>query len=296
MTGLLQLVFDGVVVGAVLALAAAGVSLVYGGLRIINFAQGDYMTLGAYVALGVSSGLRLGMVAGVAAATLCTSAFAVVLEPVLWRPLRRARAGVLSLFVTAVGLSLVLRQGILFAAGGGFQQYRVDAYSAWQVSGLRFPTEEVVAGAAALAAILTLATLLSRTQLGKALRGLADSPELTAISGIDPDRLAVVVWALAGALAGLSGVLLALVETSFDTNLGWDQLLTVFCAVVLGGIGSTYGALIGGIVLGLVMELATWSGFAGGVPASYQLVVAFVALVAVLLVRPTGILGRSRIL
>ncbi|HTW98453.1 MAG TPA: hypothetical protein VMD59_06740, partial [Acidimicrobiales bacterium] len=101
---------------------------------------------------------------------------------------------------------------------------------------------------------------------------------------------------LTGALAGLSGVLLGLIESSFDTNLGWDQLLTVFCAVVLGGIGSAYGALLGGLVLGLVLELSSWSGFAGGVPASYQLVVPFVALVVILLLRPSGLLGRSRVL
>jgi branched-subunit amino acid ABC-type transport system permease component len=296
MTQLLQLAFFGIAIGSVLALAAVGVSLVYGGLKIINFAHGDYMTLGAYLALGVSSGWHLGLPLGVAAAVIGTALFAVVVELLVWRPLRARRAALLSVFVTAIGLSLVLRQGILFAVGGGYDQFDVNAYSVYRVGALRLPVEEVTALAIAAVAIAALCVMLARTPLGKAIRGLSDNAELTAISGIDPGRLAILVWALAGGLAGLSGVLLGLVESSFDTNLGWDQLLTIFCAVVLGGIGSAYGALLGGLVLGLVLEVASWSGFAGGVPASYQLVVPFVALVVILLVRPSGLLGRSRVL
>lgn len=296
MTQLLELAFFGLAIGSVLALAAVGVSLVYGGLKIINFAHGDYMTLGAYLAVGVSSGWHLGLPLGIVAAVLGTALFAVAIELCVWRPLRARRAAVLSVFVTAIGLSLVLRQAILFAVGGGFEQYDVDAYSIDRVGSLRLPTEQVTALAIAGVALAALCLMLARTTLGKAIRALADNAELTAISGIDPGRLALLVWAIAGGLAGLAGVLLGLVQTSFDTNLGWDQLLTVFCAVVLGGIGSAYGALVGGLVLGLVLELSSWSGFAGGVPASYQLVVPFVALVVILLVRPSGLLGHSRVL
>jgi neutral amino acid transport system permease protein len=293
---LLQLVFTGMAIGSVIALAAVGVSLVYGGLKIINFAHGDYMTLGAYIALGASSGLHLPLAPAVVIGVLGTAAFAVVVELVVWRPLRARRAALLSVFVTAIGLALVLRQGLLFVAGGSFQQFDVDAYGVYRLGPLRLPEEQVLAIVIALPGILVLAAVLARTALGKAIRALADNPELTAISGIDPDRLAIVIWALAGGLAGLAGVLLGFVQTSFDTNLGWTQLLTIFCAVVLGGIGSAYGALVGGMVIGLVMQVATWSGFAGGISGSYQLVVPFVALVVILLVRPSGLLGRSRVL
>lgn len=296
MTQLLQLAFFGIALGSVLALAAVGVSLVYGGLKIINFAHGDYMTLGAFLGVGIDSGLHLGMPLGIIVAVLGTALFSVLVELLVWRPLRARRAPLLSMFVSAIGLALVLRQGILFAAGGGFVQFDVNAYSVYRISGLRLPVEQVTALAIAVVAIAALCLMLARTPLGKAIRGLSDNAELTAISGIDPGRLAVVVWALAGGLAGLSGVLLGLVESSFDTNLGWDQLLTIFCAVVLGGIGSAYGAVLGGLVLGLLLELSSWSGFAGGVPTSYELVVPFVALVVILLVRPSGLLGRSRVL
>jgi branched-subunit amino acid ABC-type transport system permease component len=296
MTQLLQLVFTGLAIGSVIALAAVGVSLVYGGLKIINFAQGDYMTLGAYLALGASSGWHLPVWLAVVIGTLGVAAFAIVIELIIWRPLRARHASLLAVFVTAIGLALVLRQAILFVAGGAFQQFAVDAYGVYHVRSLRLPEDQVIALAVALPVIVALALMLARTPLGKAIRGLADNPELTAISGIDPGKLAIVIWALAGGMAGLAGVLLGLVQTSFDTNLGWTQLLTVFCAVVLGGIGSAYGALAGGLVIGLVMSVSLWSGFAGGVPGSYQLVVPFVALVAILLVRPSGLLGRSRVL
>lgn len=296
MTQLLQLVFTGLAIGSVIALAAVGVSLVYGGLKIINFAQGDYMTLGAYLALGASSGWHLPVWLAVVIGTLGVAAFAIVIELIIWRPLRARHASLLAVFVTAIGLALVMRQAILFVAGGAFQQFAVDAYGVYHVGSLRLPEDQVIALSVALPVIVALALMLARTPLGKAIRGLADNPELTAISGIDPGKLAIVIWALAGGMAGLAGVLLGLVQTSFDTNLGWTQLLTVFCAVVLGGIGSAYGALAGGLVIGLVMSVSLWSGFAGGVPGSYQLVVPFVALVAILLVRPSGLLGRSRVL
>src|SRR4029453_2184172 len=115
-------------------------------------------------------------------------------------------------------------------------------------------------------------------------------------AAIDPGRLVVLTWIVSGLLAGLAGVLLALVQSSFDPNFGFSLLLPVFAAVVLGGIGSAYGALAGGLVLGLVTELSTWSGFHGGVDPVYKPVVAFAVLIGVLLVRPQGLLGRARIL
>lgn len=296
MTALFQLLVDGIITGSVFALAAVGVSLLYGGLRIINFAQGDMMTFGAFVAVGFTQGLGLPFPLGVIAGVLATAVLSVVLEYTLFRPLRRRGAGMLGMFVTAIGLALVLRQGILFAAGASYRSYPVDSFSVVRFAGIRVATDELYAGVVALAVIVVLAVGLARTSLGKSVRALSDNPSLTSVSGIDPDRVATIIWVSAGALAGLAGTLQGLVQTSFDSNMGWNQLLPVFCAVVLGGIGSAYGALFGGLVLGIVMQASTWSGFAGGVPASYQLVVAFVALIAVLLVRPQGLLGRSRIL
>jgi branched-subunit amino acid ABC-type transport system permease component len=128
------------------------------------------------------------------------------------------------------------------------------------------------------------------------MRALSDDRALASISGVNVDRVVVYTWLLAGALAGLAGVLQGLVQGSFTPNTGFQLLLPIFAAVVLGGIGSAYGALLGGLLLGVAMELSTWESLAGGVDPVYKPVVAFVLLIAVLLVRPQGLLGRARLL
>jgi branched-subunit amino acid ABC-type transport system permease component len=127
------------------------------------------------------------------------------------------------------------------------------------------------------------------------MRAVADDLQLTAVSGVRTGRVIVAVWILSGLLAGLAGVLAGLVQTSFDPQLGFALLLPIFAAVVLGGIGSAYGALVGGLALGLAMELSTWPELAGGVDPTYKPVVAFGLLVLVLLLRPQGLFGRARV-
>jgi branched-subunit amino acid ABC-type transport system permease component len=124
---------------------------------------------------------------------------------------------------------------------------------------------------------------------------MADDRALAAVAGIDVGRAIRVAWIISGLLSGLAGVLAAMVEYSFDPNFGFQLLLPIFAAVVLGGIGSAYGALAGGLVLGIAQELSTWSGFAGGVNPTYKPVVAFAVLAIALLVRPQGLLGKARI-
>jgi branched-subunit amino acid ABC-type transport system permease component len=141
-----------------------------------------------------------------------------------------------------------------------------------------------------------VALLLARTTLGRSMRALADDAVLAAVTGIRVDRVVVATWALAGVLAGIAGVLAALVQSSFDPNVGFTLLLAVFAAVVLGGIGSAYGALLGGLVLGVLTEVATWTALGGGVNPVYKPVVAFTVLIVALLFRPQGLLGRARIL
>ena len=127
------------------------------------------------------------------------------------------------------------------------------------------------------------------------MRALADDRALAAIAGIDVGRVIGYTWILSGLLAGLAGVLAGLVQTSFDPNFGFQLLLPVFAAVVLGGIGSAYGALAGGLVLGLAMELSTWPSLLGGVDPVYKPVVAFAVLIVALMVRPQGLFGRARV-
>jgi branched-subunit amino acid ABC-type transport system permease component len=291
----LQLLANGLVTGSVYAIAAVGVSLVYGILRLVNFAYGDMMAFGALIAYGVNGPFHQSMVVATLAAMAATAVLSLVLDFALWRPLRARRAGFMSLFLASIGLALVLRQALLLFGGSQPRQYRVNPYRVFVIGSVRLSEAQVIAIAAAAATILVVGLFLAYTTTGRVLRAMADDRALAAIAGIDVGSAIRVTWIISGLLCGLAGVLAAMVEYSFDPNFGFQLLLPVFAAVVLGGIGSAYGALAGGVVLGVAQELSTWSGFAGGVNPVYKPVVAFAVLAIALLIRPQGLLGKARV-
>jgi neutral amino acid transport system permease protein len=280
----------------VIAIGAVGVSLVYGILRLVNFAHGDYLTFGAY--LGVLANIRLHerMLVATLLAIAGTAVLALGLELALWRPMRRKGAGFMSLFLCSIGLALVLRHVVFLVASAEPRAYLVDPFKVYAFGDVRLAGAQGVAIVIAAAAILLVGLVLARTTLGRSMRAVSDDPALAAVSGVNVDRVVVATWLLAGALAGLAGILQGLVQFSFTPNMGFSLLLPIFAAVVLGGIGSAYGALLGGLALGLAMELSTWTSLHGGIDPVYKPVVAFAVLVAVLLARPQGLLGRARTL
>src|SRR5436190_667206 len=288
-----QLVANGLVTGSVLAVGAAGVSVVYSILRLVNFAYGDFMAFGALIAYWFQGPVHSSMVVAALLAMLATAVLSVALDVVLWRPLRARRAGFMSLFLASIGLALVLRQALLLVSGPQPRFYNVNPYRVFVIGSVRLAEAQVIAIATAAGAIVLVGLFLSRTTAGKVMRAMADDRSLAAVSGIHVSRVIRLTWIVSGLLAGLAGVLAGLVEYSFDPNFGFQLLLPIFAAVVLGGIGSVYGALLGGLVLGVAMELSTWSGFAGGVNPTYKPVVAFVVLTLALLVRPQGLFGRA---
>jgi len=235
------------------------------------------------------------MVLSTALAMVATAVLSVTLELVLWRPLRARGAGFMSLFLASIGLALILRQMLLLVAGPQSRAYDVNPYKVYVIGSVRLSGSQAIAIAVAVVAIVLVGVLLSSTSLGRTMRAVADDRALAAVAGIDTGRVIVLTWIVSGLLAGLAGVLAALVQSTFDPNFGFALLLPVFAAVVLGGIGSPYGALLGGLVLGVVTELSTWGGFFGGVNSVYKPVVAFAILIGVLLVRPQGLLGRARV-
>jgi branched-subunit amino acid ABC-type transport system permease component len=290
-----QLVANGIVTGSMIALAAVGVSLVYGILRIVNFAFGDFMAFGALAAYAFNGPLGLGMVPSALLGMLATAGLSLVLDVALWRPLRARRAGFMSLFLASIGLALVLRQVLLLAYGPEPRSYDVDQFKVYVIGSVRLSEPQLIAIVAAAVAISAVGVFLSRTTLGRTMRALADDRALAAIAGIRVGRVITWTWIISGLLAGLAGVLAGLVQSSFDPNFGFQLLLPVFAAVVLGGIGSAYGALAGGLVLGLAMELSTWPSLLGGVDPVYKPVVAFAILAGALMVRPQGLFGRARV-
>ena len=290
-----QLLANGLVTGSVIAIAAVGVSLVYGILRLVNFAHGDFMAFGALAAYAFNGPLGLGMVVSALLGMVATALLSLGLDVGLWRPLRARRAGFMSLFLASIGLALVLRQVLLLAYGPQPHQYRVNPYKVYVMGSVRLSQAQLITIVAAVATIVAIGLFLSRSTVGRTMRALADDRALAAIAGIDVGRVIALTWILSGLLAGLAGVLAGLVQTTFDPNFGFQLLLPVFAAVVLGGIGNAYGALAGGLALGIAMELSTYPSFFGGVNPVYKPVVAFVVLAAALMVRPQGLFGQARV-
>lgn len=293
---LTQLIVNGLVTGSVYAIGAVGISLIYGILRLVNFAYGEFMTAGAFLAYVGNVTLGLPIVLATGIGMLLTAGLALSLEPVLWRPLRRKQAGFMSMFLASIALALVIRSVILLVATPRSRSYDVDPYAVYRVGDVRLSQGAAFAIVVAIASITLVGVFLARTSTGRKLRAIADSRVLAAVAGVDVGRLTAVTWVITGCLAGLAGVLAGLVQSTFDPNFGFALLLPLFAAVLLGGLGSVYGALLGGLVLGLVTEVSTWSGFLGGVPPSYKPVIAFIALIVALIARPQGLLGRARTL
>ena len=296
MSEFVQLLVNGLVTGSIIAISAVGLTFMFGILGVVNFAYGDYITFGAYMAFvaNVTLGWPIALSAGFAMAA--TAALGLALEFVLWAPMRRRRAGTVSLFIISIGLALVLRDLILLIWGAEGRRYDVDVFQVYDFGLLRLSASQLATIAIATPAIVAVGLMLSRSRLGKAMRALGDDRSLAAVSGIDVDHIAKVTWIVASALAGLSGLLIGLVQASFEPNTGFTLLLPIFAAVILGGVGSPYGALVGGLVLGVAMELSTWDQLLGGLDPVYKPVVAFAALIVVLLIRPQGVFGKARVL
>ena len=291
---LAQLFVNGLITGAILALAGVGATLIFGIQRIANFAHGDFLTIGAYAAYVVNVVLGQNLLAAALGALGVVALFGVAAHFGLFRPLRGR--GTVALALVSVGLGLLIRNVIFIVAGSGIRQFNVNQSEVITVGGVRLSPGQAVAVAVAFVVAPLVALFLARTRIGKQMRAVADNRDLASVSGIDVERIGVYVWILAGGLAGLAGVMLGLSQGTFDPNMGLGPLFLIFTAVVLGGIGSAYGALVAGLALGLAMELSTWDALFGGLDSKYKPVLAFVVLILLLLYRPQGLFGQARVL
>jgi len=291
---LLQLAINGLIVGTILALTGVGASLVFGIQRVANFAHGEYLTFGAYIGLIVNVYYKADLVTATIGAMAATALLALAIHFMVLKPLRSR--GLVAMSLITVGLGLMLRDVVFMVAGPQIRQYAIDQTRVYDLGLVRIAPGQAVAVGVAAVVVPAVAYLLARTPIGKSMRAVADNRDLAAISGIDVDRIGTYVWILAGALAGLGGVMFAMIQGTFDPNLGYQILFLIFTSVVLGGIGNAYGALVAGVVLGMVMELSTWSGLGGGLDARMKPVLAFAALIALLLWRPQGLFGKARVL
>ena len=282
---------NGLVAGSYYALGAIGLTLVYGILKLVNFAHGDMLTFGAYVAFLFDATFDLPLVLALVAGVVATAALGVAQELAMWRPMRRKRAGMLQLLLMALGLAFFLRYAIQFVGGTEPRTLDANVTSSIDFLGLSIGETELIVVIVAFAVLAAVATMLRVTSLGRQMRALADNFDLAETTGIDTGRVVLKTWVLAGALAGLAGILVVASTGSLTPNTGFFLLLSLFAAVVLGGIGNAYGALAGGLVIGLTQE---WSTLI--IESQWKVAVSFLVLILVLIVRPEGIFGRERTL
>jgi branched-chain amino acid transport system permease protein len=284
----LQLSVEGVKFGLVIAIAAIGLSLIFGTTGLTNFAHGELVTFGAVVAwyLNVRAGIQL-IPATVLAVGVGLAAGAVI-ERGLWRPLRRQGMGLVAMMVVSIGLGLLLRNILLYFFGGSSRPY-ADYFGqrAWEWGSVTIAPRDLVAIVLSVAVLLAVAFVLQRTRFGKATRAVADNRDLAASSGIDVDRVVLLVWAVGTSLAVLGGVLYGLSE-QVNTRFGFELLLLMFAGITLGGLGTAYGALLGSFIVGWFVNVSTlW------VAPDLKNIGALVVLILILLVRPQGILGTA---
>jgi branched-chain amino acid transport system permease protein len=283
MTDWSVLVVTGVMSGLVTGLAALAVTLVFGIARFANAATGDVMTLGAYVALGVGAAtgsLLLGGAAGLLAAMLA----AVIAYWLVFRQLA-GRSSVTAL-LASIGVGFMVRAGLALIYGYQQQVFAVPLARPWRPWGIRILPIDAELAALALATLAVVFLVLHATPMGRRMRAVADDPALAQVSGIAPQKVMVALWTMAGGVSAIAGIMLGM-KTAVAPEMGWNTLLPGFTAAILGGIGSPVGAVLAGLMLGLVQELA--SPFVG---FTYKLAVVFAALLLVLLVRPSGLFGR----
>ena len=279
---LAQLIVNGIAVGSIIALAAVGLTLTFGILRLSNFAHGDFLTLGAYLTLLINN-VGVNIWVSMVLAGVGTIAAMLLAEKLLWSRMRSIRATSTTLIIISIGLALFLRNGIIFIWGGSNKNYNVPVSPALDILGIKIPQNQLLVLLMAVLAILALHYLLQNTKIGKAMRAVADDQDLARVSGINVDRIILWTWVITGSVTSLGGSMYGLI-TAVRPNMGWFLILPLFASVILGGIGNPYGAIAGAFIIGIVQEVSTpWLG------SQYKQGVALLIMILVLLIRPKGL-------
>jgi branched-chain amino acid transport system permease protein len=269
-------------------MCAVGLSLIYGTTGLVNFAHGELVTMGAMVAFFFNRTLGWPLILAGVLAVVLVGAFGWGLDAGFWGPLRRRGTGNITMMVVSIGLQLALVNLYLYQFGGLTRPYSdFHAQEAWTVGPVDLAPKKLASTLISLTLLILVAVLLQRTRTGKAMRAIADNPDLASSSGINVDAVIRMVWMFGAGLAAVGGVLFSV---SQDVNFeeGSGLLLLLFAAITLGGLGAAYGALLGGFIIGLFVNVSTvW------IPTELKNVGALAVLILVLLVRPQGLLGRA---
>jgi neutral amino acid transport system permease protein len=286
-----QLLVDGLRFGLLIAMSAVGLSLIFGTTGLTNFAHGELVTIGAVIAWYINVRGGVPLIPATIIAMIAGCGVGWLNERGLWRPLRRRGTGLVAALVVSIGLSLALRYLVQIVFGGRSQAYadyqgqRAVDYGAFSLTNRALASIII-----SIIVLILVALMLQRTKIGKAMRAVSDNRDLAASSGIDVDRVILVVWMMGAALATLGGVLLGLSD-QVQWDMGFRLLLLMFAGVTLGGLGTAYGALVGSLIVGVFVQMSTLV-----IPSDVKYVGGLLLLIVILVLRPQGILGsRARI-
>jgi len=280
---------DGVRLGLILAMCSVGLSLIFGTTGLTNFAHGEMVTFGALVAWFLNKeGMHILVAAPIA--VVAGGLLGYAMDRWGFAKLRKRGVGLISQMVITVGLSIMLKNFFLFRFGGRDKPYFNYTNQVGKTIGpVTLTPRDMITTLLSAIVLVVVATSLQYTRLGKATRAVSDNVDLASATGIDTSKVIRIIWVAAGCLAALGGIFRGL-----DEQVAWDMgsslLFLMFASITLGGLGSAYGALVGGFVIGLMVEMSTLFG----VPTELKTVPALVVLILVLLVRPQGILGRAQ--
>lgn len=287
-----QLVWNGLIVGSFYALVALGYSMVYGIIKLLNFAHGDIYMLGAFVgffmmsSFGISSESSIVLLLVILALSMLTTGLVgVTIERIAYRPLRSSPR--LAVLITAIGVSFTLEYGVRQIWGPNPLVYplRLDS-SKIDVLGVRVTVSQLILVVIAAALMMILAHIVERTRQGRAMRAIALDPQGSQLMGIDVNRVIAIVFFIGSSLAGAAGVMAGVYYGPIDFMMGFVIGLKAFTAAVIGGIGNLYGAMLGGLLLGLLEAFgANWLG------GEWRDVFSFAFLILFLTFKPTGLLG-----
>ncbi|SDI09572.1 branched-chain amino acid ABC transporter permease [Nonomuraea jiangxiensis] len=282
-----QLTFEGLNLGLIIALAALGLSLIYGTTGLTNFAHGELITLGAVIAYTFNVGFGIQLIPAAILAVIVSGGLGYAQDRLFWGQLRKRGTGVIAMMIISIGVAILLRNLIQFFFGAqneNFSDYNTQAGIV--VGPISAAPKNFWAMGIELAVLIVVGLALMKTRTGKAARAVSDNPALAASSGINVDRVIRIIWTFGAAIAALAGIMLG-VSQSLKFTMGQDILLLIFAGVTLGGLGTAFGALVGSLVVGVFIQVSTlW------IPPELKSVGALAVLIIVLLFRPQGILGR----
>lgn len=284
----LQLGFGGVIFGLTIALAAVGLSLIFGTTGLTNFSHGELVTFGALIAYFFNNLLGLPFIVAGLGAVIAGGLFGYFQDRFFWRWLRKRGTGLIAMLVISIGLGIFLRYVYLFIFGGSTRQYAsFNGQPGISIGPIDVTPKALIAAGIAIVVLTGTVLWLRLTRIGKASRAIADNPALASASGIDVNRVVSIIWMAGAALAALSGVIYSL-SNGINWIQGFQLLLLIFAGVTLGGLGTATGAIVGSIIVGTMIQLSTLV-----IPSELKNVGALGVLIIILMIRPQGILGRS---